>query len=188
MLGWSSRLPMTPQLGKPLPGHVPWTLPIQGSVYPLWIIREIAIFLPGLKTHEARLHGTGGPRRMPTYLGLGLQLVSCLALGREDPPSRRGRRDRRGHGARCKAVAAVPARGAGCSPGADSDSVSERGPARRAGRRLPTHPRDEGTKHSTGYSSRALNQGQSSAQPAGTAPSCLPPLAAAQRNLTVQSW
>ena len=34
------------------------------------------------------------------------------------PPSRRGRRDRRGHGARCKAV---PARWAGCGPRADSE-------------------------------------------------------------------
>jgi hypothetical protein len=48
-------------------------------MYPLWIIREIAIIFPGLKTHKARLHGKGGPQRMPT-LGLGLQMVSCLAL------------------------------------------------------------------------------------------------------------
>ena len=36
--------------------------------------------------------------------------------GGKRPPSRRGRRDRRGHGARCKAV---PARGAGCGPRAE---------------------------------------------------------------------
>ena len=33
------------------------------------------MILPGLKTHEARLHGKGGPRRMSTYLSLGLQLA-----------------------------------------------------------------------------------------------------------------
>jgi hypothetical protein len=46
------------------------------------------------------------------------------------PPSRRGRRDRRGHGARCKAV---PARGAGCGPRPTRRGV----PARRAGRIMP---------------------------------------------------
>jgi hypothetical protein len=48
-------------------------------------------------------HGPEGGRRGP---------------GASVPQSRRGRRDRRGHGARCKAV---PARGAGCGPRADSE-------------------------------------------------------------------
>jgi hypothetical protein len=75
MLGSSSHLPMTPRSASPLPGHILRTLPIRGSVYPLWIIREITMILPGLKTHEARLHGKGGPRRMSTYLSRGLQLA-----------------------------------------------------------------------------------------------------------------
>ena len=45
----------------------------------------------------------------------------------ERPPSRPGRRDRRGHGAQCKAA---PAHGAGTGPRADSERIRRAGPAR----------------------------------------------------------
>jgi hypothetical protein len=56
------------------------------------------------------------------------------------PPSRPGRRDRRGHGAQCKAG---PAHGAGSGPRAGVPGPARLGgrPARRAGRRMPSHPR-----------------------------------------------
>ena len=125
---------------------------------------------PAARVAGARRHVPLTARRWPRGPGASV------------PPSRRGRpgRDRRGHGARCKAV---PARGAGCGPRAES----ERGPARRARRIVPSHPRDEGTKHCRGYSSRAFDRVRvHQAQQQGTAPSGPPLLAATQRNLTVE--
>ncbi len=77
---------------------------------------------PPARSHEGRgVPGRHVPaaqrRRVPARAARPPRGPKVAArAGGERPPSRRGRRDRRGHGARCKPV---PAQGGGCGPRAE---------------------------------------------------------------------
>jgi hypothetical protein len=79
MSGSSSHLTATPQLGKPFAWPYPSDTADPGEHVSLLDHSGNCNNLP--RTQDiSGLHGKGGPQRMPTYLSLGLQLVSCLAL------------------------------------------------------------------------------------------------------------
>ena len=111
--------PARPHAGRGEDGHVP-AGPRPGRDPPRVPMRAAGsqgVTRPQLDAAGSRPERLRGPR----------------GPGGKRPPSRRGRRDRRGHGARCKAV---PARGAGCGPRADSEGGA--GPPGRPDNAIPS--------------------------------------------------